>query len=624
MPPAPEGPSPPRGAEGYVYAVASLASIAYGTAIGVIVTTVPLGVLVSPGFVAGVVVLLGSTILFQLYGFEFRWRGHRLTANLEETVLFVSFLYLPGALAVMAVAVGQVLTHARRGRPSIKGLFNVAHDVLAAAVAWGAFSLLRHLAVPPLVAAVPAVLAYVVASNLLLAGVFARLEGVRVWRVFLERLMPTTVLLFVVGVSGGLAVYALASVHPLAVVALTPFAYTIKRNTVLASRADREIDVHRRLATVSHELVGTSDLDAVADRVLAVSGPVLNASRAVIRLEADGPGDRARSWRREFEASVSSAALVVDLPGARGTPIGELSVHPRSGQAFGDLEHVLASLVAGNAASAFLNARALMALERAREDALAQQDRLAKQEKLSTLGMLIANVAHEVGNPVAYMRTSLELSLDETARLVESPDPVAREAGARMREDIESALRGAHRLAELTESLKSVARQGPKGFKRTDLNDLARDVTNVVRVGMPRSVTLDLDLHPSPVVVSANRGEVTQVVLNLVKNAAEAIGQSAGTVRLRTRIDAGRVRLAVEDNGPGIPEDVKRRLFTPFFTTKEKGTGLGLNISRRIVEQHGGSLLLESEMGRGTTFTLDLPLAPPEEATETAASAAND
>jgi C4-dicarboxylate-specific signal transduction histidine kinase len=130
----------------------------------------------------------------------------------------------------------------------------------------------------------------------------------------------------------------------------------------------------------------------------------------------------------------------------------------------------------------------------------------------------------------------------------------------------------------------------------------------VVRTGIPRSVRLELDLAPAPAMIHARASEIHQVVLNLVKNAVEALeGKPDALVRIRTTVEEKNVVLAVEDNGPGIPEDVQKSLFTPFFTTKEKGTGLGLSISERIVRGHEGEMTLHSVVGEGTTFRIRLP-----------------
>jgi signal transduction histidine kinase len=111
--------------------------------------------------------------------------------------------------------------------------------------------------------------------------------------------------------------------------------------------------------------------------------------------------------------------------------------------------------------------------------------------------------------------------------------------------------------------------------------------------------------------------QINQVFLNLITNAAQALPANGGKITLTTRDEAGGVAVEVADNGKGIAPEVLPKIFDPFFTTKEvgKGTGLGLSISFKIVEQHGGRITVSSEVGKGTKFTLWLPLKPPAEAT---------
>ena len=130
-----------------------------------------------------------------------------------------------------------------------------------------------------------------------------------------------------------------------------------------------------------------------------------------------------------------------------------------------------------------------------------------------------------------------------------------------------------------------------------------------------KSVTVNKALGViSPIVCSPS--QINQVFLNLITNAAQAMGERPGKIMLTTRDDGDGVRVEVEDDGGGIPPDVLPKIFDPFFSTKEigKGTGLGLSISYKIVQQHGGRIDVDSEIGRGTLFTVWLPLKPPADA----------
>jgi len=107
----------------------------------------------------------------------------------------------------------------------------------------------------------------------------------------------------------------------------------------------------------------------------------------------------------------------------------------------------------------------------------------------------------------------------------------------------------------------------------------------------------------------ANSGEISQVLLNLFINAGDAIGPREGTVRIRAKATGSGLDIAIEDNGPGIPPAAASKIFTPFYTTKPAGTGLGLSLSRKIVEDHGGTLTFDTRPGIGTTFHVRLPAA---------------
>ena len=601
---------PERRVERFVLVLAAGSAIVYGVCVAILARTVPPAELLAPTTLAVAAGLLAAYTAFQFFGFEFQWRGHWLTANLDEAVLFLSLLWLPGPAAVLLPPLVEMTVHAAMGRPRVKTIFNVAQIALAAAAAWDVWIVLRGLGAPTLVAAAVAVPVYVMTSNLLLAGIFARLDGERTLRVYLQRLAPTTLALSVVGLSGGLAVYALAQVHPLAILALAPFGYAMRRNTVLVSRADRELVVYRHLAERSSALVERWDDEAVVDFALATCGSTLPVGRARFLLYAERADASPREWSRDLEGGPApdAAGASVDIPGREGRPLGSLTVWPRPGQrALSETDLALVRIIAAHAASAVLNVRAVLALDHAHHAAMRQQESLAKQEKLSALGMLIANVAHEIGNPLSYMRLSVELLRLEAEKLAKSPDAATRAAAEKLLKNIAMAQKGVVSVVDISNSLRAVARQGPSGTKPVDVNAVVKDVANVVRVGFLKNVAIEVDLSAGATMVNGNAGELTQVILNLAKNAAEAIGDGGGRVRLATRAQADRVHVIVEDDGPGIPAETLDRLFQPFFTTKEQGTGIGLHISRGIARAHGGELSCVSDPGVGTRFIVDLP-----------------
>lgn len=666
---------------------------------------------------AMLVVLSVSFVLLQRHGVTFYWHGHRMTTQLDEVAVFLGLVLLPPPILVVLIPAAAVVVHFWVGRTATKGVFNVASYALAAALGAAAnVAVLDYFAVEPLVAAIAATAAYVLFANLLLAGVFALLEGAGLARVFVERLAGPTAASAIVGSAGGITLVALARIHPLALAAIAPFGYLLWRFGVLSAQADRELSVHRDLGAVTHDLVGCSDVDMAADRVLDTCGRLLNCGRVTLVLSD------ARSWSRDFEENPADFWVGQTLSGSGGVHLGELRVHPRRGKpSFSELERELLRVISGQVSSALENARALGAMAEARrkmdlylttaqdavlligpsgqvdyvnaagqrllglastspnvhasdffdhpvltrrarvlapalletvaheranprefvveahvapvadangdsllavvrdvterkrleEETARQREILVRQEKLSTLGTLVAGVAHEVNNPLTFMKSNLELARDDAKDVLAKPE-APREAvklAESTLESFEQALRGIQRIETITSSLKTVARQGKKQSLE-NLNDVVRDVLAVLKAGTPKSVTVEARLAEDLPRILGNAGQLHQVALNLVKNAVEALaGRDGARVVVESRAQGRDVLLEVTDNGPGIAEDVLERLFQPFQTTKDTGTGLGLSISREIIRAHGGDIHVASIPGARTSFTVSLPIA---------------
>jgi signal transduction histidine kinase len=227
---------------------------------------------------------------------------------------------------------------------------------------------------------------------------------------------------------------------------------------------------------------------------------------------------------------------------------------------------------------------------------------LERQEKLATLGTLTAGIAHEIRNPL----TSLK------ARLYTLEKHVQNLPAARKDTDIINA--EISRLERIVQDALSFARPADPKLEPMAADTLLREVQGLMSTSMEsRGVHLVIEAHPG-LLIRADSGHLKQVLINLVRNAVEAI-DGEGTVTLCTRparaLLGGRetdvVMLEVSDTGKGIPPEVEKRLFDPFFSTKETGTGLGLPIAARIVERHGGTLQYQSRPGHGTTFGVVLP-----------------
>ncbi len=225
----------------------------------------------------------------------------------------------------------------------------------------------------------------------------------------------------------------------------------------------------------------------------------------------------------------------------------------------------------------------------------AQGEALLRSERLAAIGRIAAQITHEIRNPLS----SISLNAEELGERA----PAARDL-------CDAIVREVDRLAAITEEYLRFARLPKPQMARADLNDLVRDLLEFVRPELDAAgVQVDQRLSPELPRVLADAGQLRQLLLNLVRNAREAM-PGGGIVRIATRGSDGSVEIEVRDNGPGIPPERLQRIFDPFFTTKERGTGLGLALAQEVAQEHGGQLTCESAPGAGTTFTLRLPAAP--------------
>ena len=226
-------------------------------------------------------------------------------------------------------------------------------------------------------------------------------------------------------------------------------------------------------------------------------------------------------------------------------------------------------------------------------------------EKLATLGQLAAGVVHELNNPL----TSIRVYADYLLKKVRGGDPLA-EDDERKLERIQE---GAERILKFTRELTEYARPSGDRLDPLALNDVVkRSVSFCEHVVSSRGIELVLELAGNLPAILGAPSQLQQVVVNLVTNAAHAMGEAHGRIRVRTfRKSAKHVAFLVEDNGSGMTTAEQKVVFEPFFTTKTggQGTGLGLSIVRNIVERHAGTISVDSELGRGTTFTVTLPAA---------------
>jgi two-component system NtrC family sensor kinase len=230
---------------------------------------------------------------------------------------------------------------------------------------------------------------------------------------------------------------------------------------------------------------------------------------------------------------------------------------------------------------------------------------MLNNEKMASIGKLAATVAHEVNNPLFGILTYARLNLRKLAGC-DIPDEDKKE----MTEQLQIIERESKRCGEIMRNLLTFARQAPSRPDANDINTLVNRAAVLVHHKLDlQSITLRQDLARDIPPVVCDAGQIQQVILILLVNAAEALGKD-GRIEVKTEMDGGSVRIRVRDNGPGIPDDVMSKIFEPFFTTKEEQqrTGLGLAVARSIVEQHGGGIQVQSRTGEGTEFLVSLPV----------------
>jgi PAS domain S-box-containing protein len=262
-------------------------------------------------------------------------------------------------------------------------------------------------------------------------------------------------------------------------------------------------------------------------------------------------------------------------------------------------------------------------------DRKAAEQRMASGERLESIGRLAAGVAHEINTPIQYLNDSVSFISEGVTELLAyvdklhatmSPKAEADEDVEYLREELPPALvrvaDGLSRIAEIVRSMKDFSHADQTEMSQVDVNRSVNSTLVIARSEYKMVADLETDFAPLPS-ITCHGGQINQVVLNLVVNAAHAIADvikdsgGRGKITVKTCVEDRHVVISIADTGGGIPPEIRAHIFDPFFTTKEvgRGTGQGLSIARGVVKAHGGSLEFETEMGKGTTFHVRLPIA---------------
>ncbi|WP_374429325.1 sensor histidine kinase [Ideonella dechloratans] len=356
----------------------------------------------------------------------------------------------------------------------------------------------------------------------------------------------------------------------------------------------------------------------------------LRGTPAAALMMGGAQGEDARRMREALAQSQTrrdGAVVEVALADAMGQPVPvDFNCTPRLDHQGRVIGHVCVGRPLGELK------RAYRALQEAHEALKRTQAQLLHSEKMASLGRLVAGVAHELNNPISFLLGNVSALRKYADRLEQylgavHAGPLPPELAAlRQRLRIDAALadlpsvidgmtEGAHRTADIVNALKrfSVIDRVERG--PVDLGQVVEQAIHWVRKGAAPDFRIDWTPPAAPVQVLGSAGQLLQVMLNLIQNAADACaGRPEGRLQITLEPPerpGGRLRLRFADNGPGIAPEHVARVFDPFFTTKPvgKGTGLGLSISYGLIDQHGGHLSLAPAAGGGAEFTVELPVA---------------
>jgi two-component system NtrC family sensor kinase len=234
------------------------------------------------------------------------------------------------------------------------------------------------------------------------------------------------------------------------------------------------------------------------------------------------------------------------------------------------------------------------------------QAHLVQSEKMASLGQLVAGIAHEINNPLAFVINNLFLAEEGLNRLA-AGDLDIPALVERLRTQVGNSREGAERVKDLVSKLRTFSRLDEGQFKTVNIHESIDSTLLFLRHKLEDRIEVERS-YAAPDMLECYSGELNQVLMNLIANAIDSI-EGPGKVTLITRQRNGHLIITVRDTGKGIPEEIRSRVFEPFFTTKPvgHGTGLGLAISYGIVKAHQGSIEFSSEPGKGTEFVLSIP-----------------
>ncbi|HHT9117542.1 MAG TPA: GAF domain-containing protein [Candidatus Hypogeohydataceae bacterium YC38] len=300
---------------------------------------------------------------------------------------------------------------------------------------------------------------------------------------------------------------------------------------------------------------------------------------------------------KEFRETIGAKAFICVPLLVRGKAIGViLADNIYSGEPITDNHITLLSMFAGQAALAIENAQTCKTLESKVCELTETQERLLRSERFVAMGEMAAYIAHEIRNPL--------VTIGGFARSIENsntPDVNISTSAQIIVEEVK-------RLEKILDNIKDFSKPAEPKKARMQINLLMEDTLSLIEGYLrERNIKLVKELQPNLPVAFIDPAQIKQVILNLIKNAIESMPKG-GTLTIRTTLEDTYFKVDFSDTGEGIPPEVMHKIFTPFFTTKTSGTGVGLAVSQKIVDDHEGKLRVTSAVGRGSTFSVLLPV----------------
>lgn len=278
-------------------------------------------------------------------------------------------------------------------------------------------------------------------------------------------------------------------------------------------------------------------------------------------------------------------------------------------------------------------------LSKLREESRQNEVQMMQTEKMSSLGQMVAGLAHEMNTPLGFVKNNMEMleaknketkelialyeklrsqimygSPNDVAMLLSQIDNVSQRVKNRIWQESDtlfrSSIEGIDRIQDLILNLKNFSRLDEADFKPTDINENIESTLKIAGHLFKGGIQVIKEFSQVPM-VQAFPAQMNQVFLNLITNAVHAVDERTGRITIKTMHQGNSVVIKVIDNGKGIPPENLKKIFDPFFTTKPvgQGTGLGLSIAYKIIEKHGGKIEVQSQVGRGTEFTITLPVS---------------